>query len=149
MAVHHQMSLYLFHLNVHTVWYSSIYKHVIYPQYNPFCYVPCRVQSLEVALQEKNTALKEHQSKFDKLKEDFKYNLRLLGERDAELARYDALFAGTLWGLFFVVEMMSSCGKFVVKQNASLNLSSWLCRLQKANPVSLRIQRFHHGPSWC
>ncbi|KAK2180134.1 hypothetical protein NP493_458g04063 [Ridgeia piscesae] len=52
-----------------------------------------RVQSLEVALQEKNTALKEHQSKFDKLKEDFKYNLRLLGERDAELARYDALFA--------------------------------------------------------
>ena len=60
----------------------------------------CRVQSLEVALQEKNTALKEQRGKFDKLKEDFKYNLRLLGERDAELARYDALFAGTLWGLF-------------------------------------------------
>ncbi|KAI0229606.1 Coiled-coil domain-containing protein 57 [Lamellibrachia satsuma] len=52
-----------------------------------------RVQSLEVALQEKHSALKEQRSKFDKLKEDFKYNLRLLGERDAELARYDALFA--------------------------------------------------------
>ena len=57
---------------------------------------PYRVQSLEVALQEKHSALKEQRSKFDKLKEDFKYNLRLLGERDAELARYDALFAGEL-----------------------------------------------------
>ena len=45
-------------------------------------------------MEEKKTALKEERSKFDKLKEDFKYNLRLLSERDAELARYDALFAG-------------------------------------------------------
>ena len=53
-----------------------------------------RIESLEGGLQETKTALKEERSKFNKLKEDFKYNLRLLSERDAELARYDSLFAG-------------------------------------------------------
>jgi hypothetical protein len=38
--------------------------------------------------------LAEEKTKFQKLKEDFKYNLRLLAERDAELEQYDTSAIG-------------------------------------------------------
>ena len=57
-----------------------------------------RIESLESTLQEKEKQLSEEREKFQKLKEDFKYNLRLLGERDQELDRYDTTFAGKILG---------------------------------------------------
>ena len=36
--------------------------------------------------------MEEVQDRFEALKDDFKYNLSLLEERDAELARADAVF---------------------------------------------------------
>ena len=44
-------------------------------------------QSLGVRLREKDLELAEQQEKFHTLKEDFKYNLKLLAERDQELER--------------------------------------------------------------
>ena len=51
-----------------------------------------RIQSIELALHEKERQLKLVENKYQKLKADFVYNLQLLGERDAELARYDNIF---------------------------------------------------------
>ena len=56
-------------------------------------------------MQDTKTALKEERIKFDKLKEDFKYNLRLLSERDAELARYDSLFAGKTFNFANILQL--------------------------------------------
>ncbi|XP_041073328.1 coiled-coil domain-containing protein 57 isoform X2 [Carcharodon carcharias] len=52
-----------------------------------------RIQSLETALQNSQTKLKEQQEKFNILKEDFMFNLKVLEERDRDLERYDAMFA--------------------------------------------------------
>eukprot|EP00058_Branchiostoma_floridae_P021601 XP_002607091.1 hypothetical protein BRAFLDRAFT_68117 [Branchiostoma floridae] len=52
-----------------------------------------RVETLDAAYKQKDKELNEEKAKFQKLKEDFKYNLRLLEERDKELERYDAVFA--------------------------------------------------------
>ncbi|CAH1794612.1 unnamed protein product [Owenia fusiformis] len=52
-----------------------------------------RSSTLESAYKEKEKKLNEEREKFQKLKEDFKYNLRLLQERDAELEKYDASFS--------------------------------------------------------
>ena len=49
---------------------------------------------MEAALNQKEKELSEEKEKFQKLKEDFKYNLKLLNERDAELEKYDQTFAG-------------------------------------------------------
>ena len=65
---------------------STWYIHIFY----------CRAQSLEVALKEREKSLEEYKAKFDKLKEDFKYNLKLLKERDAELSKYDSQSVGEL-----------------------------------------------------
>nr|KAG5704183.1 hypothetical protein BaRGS_009713 [Batillaria attramentaria] len=51
-----------------------------------------RVQSLEAALAQKDKELARQSEKFLKLKDDFKYNLKLLEERDQELERYDLMF---------------------------------------------------------
>lgn len=53
-----------------------------------------RANSLEVALQQTQKELSEERVKFQKLKEDFKYNLRLLADRDAELEKYDSSSTG-------------------------------------------------------
>ena len=59
------------------------------------CYLPrFRIQALEAALQDKEQQLRKETTKFVKLKEDFKYNLKLLEERDQELERYDLTFTG-------------------------------------------------------
>ncbi|XP_048411320.2 coiled-coil domain-containing protein 57 isoform X2 [Stegostoma tigrinum] len=52
-----------------------------------------RVQSLDTALRDSQSKLKEQQEKFNKLKEDFMFNLKVLEERDRDLERYDAIFA--------------------------------------------------------
>lgn len=46
----------------------------------------------KTTLQETRKQLQEMHRKFNKLKEDFSYNLRVLGERDGELEHYDTLF---------------------------------------------------------
>ncbi|XP_013420877.1 coiled-coil domain-containing protein 57 [Lingula anatina] len=51
-----------------------------------------RNHTLEIAYKEKENQLNQENAKFMKLKEDFKYNLKLLEERDVELERYDAIF---------------------------------------------------------
>lgn len=53
-----------------------------------------RIQTLEAALNGKEKDLQEEKAKFSKLKEDFKYNLKVLEERDQELERYDVTFSG-------------------------------------------------------
>ena len=55
-----------------------------------------RIEFLESTLQEKEKQLSEERGRFQKLKEDFKYNLKLLGERDQELDRYDTTFTGKI-----------------------------------------------------
>lgn len=49
---------------------------------------------MEAALSGKEKDLQEEKAKFSKLKEDFKYNLKILEERDQELERYDVIFSG-------------------------------------------------------
>lgn len=55
-----------------------------------------RIQSLETALKSCQKELKDEKAKLGELKEHFKYNLKLINDRDAELQRYDALFLGNL-----------------------------------------------------
>jgi len=55
-----------------------------------------RMQSLEIALKSCREELKAEKTKMEELKHDFKYNLKLIDDRDAELQRYDALFLGKL-----------------------------------------------------
>ncbi|TMW65974.1 hypothetical protein Poli38472_003739 [Pythium oligandrum] len=52
-----------------------------------------RIRTLETLLREKETAAHAYKQKFNKLQEDFKYNLKLLEGRDEELALYDTNFA--------------------------------------------------------
>lgn len=59
----------------------------------------CRIVSLETAIADKEKILKEERAKFQELKNDFKFNLKLLAERDAELDKYDtemSVFRSTL-----------------------------------------------------
>ena len=72
-----------------------------------------RSEALEAALKEKEKTLHEERAKFMKLKEDFKYNLRLLSERDAELEKYDSVFSGKC------EHHNSSSGHRIAKQNTS------------------------------
>ncbi|CAM9322289.1 unnamed protein product [Chrysoparadoxa australica] len=53
-----------------------------------------RVQALEKALASKEEQLVEGREKFNKLRDDFKYNLQLFEDRDAELARFEATLEG-------------------------------------------------------
>lgn len=54
-----------------------------------------QLTSLQTALTQKENEHKELCEKFMKLKEDFKYNLKLLQDRDKELKTYDESFAKT------------------------------------------------------
>ncbi|GFR91486.1 coiled-coil domain-containing protein 57-like [Elysia marginata] len=51
-----------------------------------------RIESLESTLVQKDKVLFDEKSKFHELKEHFKYNLKLLEERDRELEKYDISF---------------------------------------------------------
>lgn len=52
-----------------------------------------RIQQLETALNEATSELYAQRERFLRLRDDFKYNLRVLEERDKELERYDAMAA--------------------------------------------------------
>ncbi|KAI8794762.1 coiled-coil domain-containing protein 57 isoform X1 [Biomphalaria glabrata] len=52
-----------------------------------------RIETLEKECETKDKALSETISKFNELKEHFKYNLKLLEDRDRELEKYDLSFA--------------------------------------------------------
>ncbi|XP_012941304.1 coiled-coil domain-containing protein 57 [Aplysia californica] len=52
-----------------------------------------RIESLEATVKEKDKELESQKEKFTELKDHFKYNLRLLEERDRELEKYDATYA--------------------------------------------------------
>ncbi|KAK2876272.1 hypothetical protein Q8A67_020368 [Cirrhinus molitorella] len=52
-----------------------------------------RIRQLETALNEATSELSTQRERFLRLRDDFKYNLRVLEERDRELERYDALAA--------------------------------------------------------
>ena len=51
-----------------------------------------RLRTLEKAVSDKESDLSLERSRFAKLKEDFQYNLKLIEDRDSELARYDQTF---------------------------------------------------------
>ncbi|CAF0791557.1 unnamed protein product [Brachionus calyciflorus] len=48
-----------------------------------------RIDVLEKTLNQKTNELKEEKTKFNQLKEDFKFNLKLLEERDSELEKFE------------------------------------------------------------
>jgi hypothetical protein len=52
-----------------------------------------RIEALEASLKDKNVELDEQKKKFQELKEDFRYNIKLLEERDKELEKYEENFA--------------------------------------------------------
>ncbi|XP_056325999.1 coiled-coil domain-containing protein 57 isoform X1 [Danio aesculapii] len=52
-----------------------------------------RIRQLETALNEATSELYGQRERFLRLRDDFKYNLRVLEERDKELERYDAMAA--------------------------------------------------------
>ncbi|XP_074975232.1 coiled-coil domain-containing protein 57 isoform X2 [Caretta caretta] len=52
----------------------------------------CQLCFQKTMLQDTRKKLQEMHKKFNRLKEDFTYNLRVLEERDRELERYDAMF---------------------------------------------------------
>ena len=51
-------------------------------------------------MKQKTQELSEEKSKFLKLKEDFKYNLKLLEERDSDLEKFEQTLNGISYGLF-------------------------------------------------
>lgn len=59
-------------------------------------YSNLRIESLENSLKQKNNELVEEKQKFLQLKNDFKYNLKLLEERDAELEKFEQSIIGNL-----------------------------------------------------
>jgi len=62
---------------------------------------------LESALTSCQQELKEEKAKLAELKEHFKYNLKLINDRDAELQRYDALFLGKFLSTTSTVKLLS------------------------------------------
>lgn len=48
-----------------------------------------RIEALEASLRNKTSELVEQKSKMSELREDFKYNLKLLDERDLELEKFE------------------------------------------------------------
>ena len=56
-----------------------------------------RIEVLESNLRQKTLDLSEEKQKFNQLKEDFKYNLKLLEERDAELEKHEQALIGIIF----------------------------------------------------
>jgi len=53
-----------------------------------------RIINLETLLKQKTQDLTEEKTKLNQLKEDFKYNLKLLEERDSELEKFEQSLTG-------------------------------------------------------
>lgn len=54
-----------------------------------------RIEALESSLRQKTQELAEQKQKMAQLRDDFKYNLSLLEERDAELAKFEETLLGS------------------------------------------------------
>jgi hypothetical protein len=54
-----------------------------------------RIEALESSLRQKTQELAEQKQKMSQLRDDFKYNLSLLEERDAELAKFEENLLGS------------------------------------------------------
>lgn len=61
---------------------------------NKFCCFRFRIEALESSLRLKTNELAEEKQKFKQLKEDFKYNLKLLEDRDKELDKFEQSLVG-------------------------------------------------------
>lgn len=55
---------------------------------------------LEKSLAQKTSELNEEKSKFEQIKQDFKYNLKLLEERDSELEKFEQTMASIRKNLY-------------------------------------------------
>lgn len=53
-----------------------------------------RLVALETTIENKDQQLAELNQKYNRLSEDFKYNLKLIDDRDKELATFDNRFKG-------------------------------------------------------
>jgi len=53
-----------------------------------------RLVALETTIQNRDQQLAELNQKYNRLSEDFKYNLKLIDDRDKELATFDNRFKG-------------------------------------------------------
>lgn len=53
-----------------------------------------RIEALEASLRHKSHELVEQKAKMSELREDFKYNLHLLDERDRELEKFEQALSG-------------------------------------------------------
>lgn len=95
-----------------------------------------RIESLESTLQEKERQLSEERGKFQKLKEDFKYNLKLLGERDQELDRYDTTFADLKAQLNAKAAEVSECKIEVDEMKSRMN-----CEIKAREELQLHYQQ--------
>lgn len=51
---------------------------------------------LEKSLENKDQQLAELNQKYARLADDFKYNMKLIGDRDKELATFDQRFKGSM-----------------------------------------------------
>jgi len=80
------------------------------------CSCTHRIQSVETALKSCQKELEDEKAKLNELKEHFKYNLKLINDRDAELQRYDALFLGNsaTGSMFLAEQLRMKC----IEQNA-------------------------------
>ena len=81
----------------------------------------CRIESLDAALKAREKELEEERSRFVKLKEDFKYNLRLLNDRHNELEKYDSVLAGAVnlsLGWSSPIQALFTCNVFSPLFNA-------------------------------
>ncbi|KAL4239435.1 Coiled-coil domain-containing protein 57 [Mactra antiquata] len=94
-----------------------------------------RINVLEKTCQEKELQLKEEREKFYKLKEDFKYNLRLLEQRDNELDKYDATFSDLKSQLNVKTAEVSECKIQVDEIKTQLN-----CEIKSREELQLHYQ---------
>ncbi|XP_060556177.1 coiled-coil domain-containing protein 57-like [Ruditapes philippinarum] len=94
-----------------------------------------RINALEHACQEKDKQLTEEREKFHKLKEDFKYNLKLLEQRDQELDRYDATFSDIKAQLNMKNAEVSECKIHVDELKTQVN-----CEIKSREELQLHYQ---------
>ncbi len=62
-----------------------------------------RIEALECSLRQKTNELVDEKQKLRQLKEDFKYNLKLLEERDKGIRQIWTIFSWWVWELFHFI----------------------------------------------
>ena len=64
-----------------------------------------RLVALETAVENKDQQLAEVNQKYYRLSEDFKYNLKLIDDRDKELATFDNRFKGFFFHFYIFLNL--------------------------------------------